>query len=182
MFHLRRSQFLQVFNSSPDETAYFRAILIRESVTNSLIMIQPTLIAYSLDGPPTPVLLDVSSCHPQRILVLDTFFHYVLWYGDNINKWRAEQHHLKPEYDYFAQLLNAPKNDAAELLRYRVPYPKFLECVERGSQSRYLIAKLNPSITQNNIGEFSQDEPPVFSDDVSLKVFMEHLRRLCVQD
>ena len=24
MFHLRRSQFLQVFNNSPDETAYYR--------------------------------------------------------------------------------------------------------------------------------------------------------------
>ncbi|KAK9902312.1 hypothetical protein M0R45_001733 [Rubus argutus] len=35
MFHLRRSQFVQVFNNSPDETAYFRMILNRENVTNS---------------------------------------------------------------------------------------------------------------------------------------------------
>ena len=27
MFHLRRSQFLQVFNNSPDETAYYRCVL-----------------------------------------------------------------------------------------------------------------------------------------------------------
>ena len=27
MFHLRRSQFLQVFNNSPDETAYYRYFL-----------------------------------------------------------------------------------------------------------------------------------------------------------
>ena len=26
MFHLRRSQFLQVFNNSPDETAYYRCV------------------------------------------------------------------------------------------------------------------------------------------------------------
>ena len=26
MFHLRRSQFLQVFNNSPDETAYYRSV------------------------------------------------------------------------------------------------------------------------------------------------------------
>lgn len=26
MFHLRRSQFLQVFNNSPDETAYYRYV------------------------------------------------------------------------------------------------------------------------------------------------------------
>lgn len=28
MFHLRRSQFLQVFNNSPDETAYYRSVLL----------------------------------------------------------------------------------------------------------------------------------------------------------
>lgn len=39
MFHLRRSQFLQVFNNSPDETAFYRHVLMREDVTNSLIMI-----------------------------------------------------------------------------------------------------------------------------------------------
>jgi protein transport protein SEC23 len=26
MFHLRRSQFLQVFNNSPDETAFYRYV------------------------------------------------------------------------------------------------------------------------------------------------------------
>lgn len=97
MFHLRRSQFLQVFNSSPDETAFFRSILLRENVTNSLIMIQPTLMAYSLEGPAEPVILDVSSCAPNRILVLDTFFHLVIWYGDTIAKWQADGIHLKPE-------------------------------------------------------------------------------------
>ena len=41
LFHLRRSPFLQVFNSSPDESAYHRMILVREAVNNSLVMIQP---------------------------------------------------------------------------------------------------------------------------------------------
>lgn len=61
MFHLRRSQFLQSFNNSPDETAFYRGKLCREDVTSSLIMIQPTLLSYSLGGPPEPVLLDSSS-------------------------------------------------------------------------------------------------------------------------
>ena len=60
MFHLRRSQFLQIFNNSPDETSYYRHKLAREDTMNSLIMIQPTLTAYSFSGPPTPVLLDSS--------------------------------------------------------------------------------------------------------------------------
>ena len=74
MFHLRRSQFLQVFGNSPDETCYNRLLLCREACTNSLIMIQPTLLAYSFNGPPIPVLLDVTSINPDRILLLDTFF------------------------------------------------------------------------------------------------------------
>ena len=74
MFHLRRSQFLQVFGNSPDETTYYRLVIARETTTNSLIMIQPTLLAYSFSGPPVPVLLDVTSIAPDRILLLDTFF------------------------------------------------------------------------------------------------------------
>lgn len=182
MFHLRRSQFLQVFNSSPDETAFFRSILLRENVTNSLIMIQPTLMAYSLEGPAEPVILDVSSCAPNRILVLDTFFHLVIWYGDTIAKWQADGIHLKPEYDYFAQLLKAPKSDAQVLMDARFPYPRFIECVEKGSQSRFLMAKLNPSITQSTAEYQQGGEPPVFTEDVSMKVFMQHLRRLAVQE
>ena len=40
MFHLRRSQFLQLFNSSPDEAAYYRTVLVREGTTHALVMIQ----------------------------------------------------------------------------------------------------------------------------------------------
>ena len=68
----------QVFGNSPDETTYNRLILTRENATNSLIMIQPTLLAYSFDGPPVPVLLDVTSINPDRILLLDTFFQVIV--------------------------------------------------------------------------------------------------------
>ena len=44
MFHLRRSQFLQVFNNSPDETSFYRACLLREDLTQCLIMIQVKII------------------------------------------------------------------------------------------------------------------------------------------
>merc|ERR1712228_147731 len=35
MYHLRRSSFLQTFNASPDETAYYRNIIVHENVMNS---------------------------------------------------------------------------------------------------------------------------------------------------
>lgn len=77
-FHLRRSQFLQLFNSSPDESSYYRAILIRENASNSLVMIQPSLLSYSFQGPPTPVLLDATRSDKSMPWV--TYIHSVLPY------------------------------------------------------------------------------------------------------
>ena len=47
MFHLRRSQFVQVFGNSPDETAFARLMLFKESTQPSLMMIQPQLIRHA---------------------------------------------------------------------------------------------------------------------------------------
>jgi hypothetical protein len=52
MFNLRRSQFLHVFGSSPDETAFFRIYLLTEQTTNNVLMIQPSLLAFSFNHPP----------------------------------------------------------------------------------------------------------------------------------
>ena len=54
---------LQVFNNTPDETAFYRLCLNREDVGGALTMIQPTLQSYGFDGPPTPVRTSFS--HPS---------------------------------------------------------------------------------------------------------------------
>ena len=123
MFNLRRSQFVQVFNNSPDETAYYRLVLWRENVLNSLVMIQPTLMAYSFNGPPEPVLLDVCSIAPDRILVLDAYFSVVIFHGQTIAQWRKANYQDQPEHEAFKQLLEAPKADAKEILDRRFPVP-----------------------------------------------------------
>ena len=51
----------QVFGNSPDETAYCRLYLNRETVADAMTMIQPQLLSYGMALPPEPVLLDVSS-------------------------------------------------------------------------------------------------------------------------
>lgn len=91
----------QVFGNSPDETAFFRMMLSRENVTNSVIMIQPMLMSYGLSGPPTPALLDVASIQPDRILLLDDYFHLVVLYGTTIAQWREAGYHLQPEHAEF---------------------------------------------------------------------------------
>jgi len=60
----------------------FRACLLREDLTQCLIMIQPILYAYTFNGPPEPVLLDTSSIQPDRILLMDTFFQLLIFHGE----------------------------------------------------------------------------------------------------
>lgn len=113
MFHLRRSQFLQVFNNSPDETAFYRHVLNHEDVSNSLIMIQPTLDSYTFDQEGgLPVLLDSTSIQPTHILLLDTFFHILIFHGETIAEWRKAGYQDQEGYENFAALLEQPKEDA----------------------------------------------------------------------
>lgn len=112
MFHLRRSQFLQVFNNSPDETAFYRHVLNEEDVNNSLIMIQPTLMSYGLDTPPQPVLLDSVSIKPEVVLLLDTFFHILIFHGETVAQWRKAGYQDQEGYENLKELLEIPINDA----------------------------------------------------------------------
>lgn len=121
MFHLRRSQFLQLFNSSPDEAAYYRTVLSREGTTHALVMIQPSLISYSFQGPPTPCLLDSASVRPDTILLLDTFFQVVIFHGETIAAWREQKYHEREEHEAFRTLLAAPTDDAQIIMESRFP-------------------------------------------------------------
>ncbi|CAO3641500.1 unnamed protein product [Cunninghamella blakesleeana] len=181
MFHLRRSQFLQVFNNSPDETAFYRHVLNRENVDNSLIMIQPTLTSYGFDSPPQPVLLDSISIKPDTILLLDTFFHILIFHGETVAQWRQAGYQEQEGYENFKQLLEAPVLDAQDLLIDRFPIPRYIVCDQGGSQARFLLSKLNPSTTHASGSPYGAPTgAAIFTDDVSLQVFMEHLKKLSV--
>jgi protein transport protein SEC23 len=179
MFHLRRSKFLQSFNSSPDEQAVYRHILCRENTTNSLIMLQPSLLSYSFHGPPQPVLLDATSVRPDTILLLDTFFHVIVFHGETIAAWKQQGYHLQEEHVNFRNLLEAPQNDAQLIMNNRFPVPRYIVCDQHKSEARFLLAMLNPSVTHNSAD--SAGGQAIFTDDVSLRVFMEHLMKLAVQ-
>ncbi|RWW47170.1 hypothetical protein BHE74_00046884 [Ensete ventricosum] len=180
MFNLRRSQF--VYNNSPDETAYFRMLLNRESITNSVVMIQPSLLSYSFNSPPTPALLDVTSISADRILLLDAYFTVVIFHGMTIAQWRNMGYHNRLEHQVFAQLLQAPHDDAQLIITDRFPVPRLVICDQHGSQARFLLAKLNPSATYNSAAhEVVPGSDVILTDDVSLQVFCEHLQRLAVQ-
>ncbi|KAL4308282.1 hypothetical protein GQ457_01G034320 [Hibiscus cannabinus] len=181
MFNLRRSQFVQVFNNSPDETAYFRMLLNRENITNAAVMIQPSLISYSFNSLPQPALLDVASIAADRILLLDAYFSIVIFHGMTIAQWRNMGYQNQPEHQAFAQLLQAPHVDAQMIVQERFPVPRLVVCDQHGSQARFLLAKLNPSATYSNSIDMAAGSDVIFTDDVSLQIFFEHLQKLAVQ-
>ncbi|KAK6914375.1 Sec23/Sec24 beta-sandwich [Dillenia turbinata] len=81
----------------------------------------------------------------------------------------------------FAQLLHSPQDDAQMIIRDRFPVPRLVVCDQHGSQARFLLAKLNPSATHNSANDVAAGSDVIFTDDVSLQVFIEHLQRLAVQ-
>ncbi|XP_069586754.1 protein transport protein Sec23A [Ranitomeya imitator] len=181
MFHLRRSPFLQVFNNSPDESTYYRHHFMRQDLTQSLIMMQPILYSYSFSGPPEPVLLDSTSILPDRILLMDTFFQILIYHGETIAQWRKAGYQDMPEYENFRHLLQAPVDDGQEILCSRFPMPRYVDTEHGGSQARFLLSKVNPSQTHSNMYGWGQETgAPILTDDVSLQVFMDHLKKLAV--
>ena len=89
-----------------------RHILNEEDVNDSLIMIQPTLMSYTFDTPPQPVLLDSISIKPDVILLLDTFFHILIFHGETVAQWRKAGYPDQDGYGGFKELLETPVADA----------------------------------------------------------------------
>lgn len=141
-------------------------------------MIQPILTSYAFDVPPQPVLLDSVSIQPDVILLLDTFFHILIFHGETVAQWRKAGYQDQEGYENFKALLEAPKVDAQDLLIDRFPIPRYIECDQGGSQARFLLSKLNPSTTHASNSPYGAPQgTAIFTDDVSLKVFMDHLKK-----
>ncbi|KAH3762957.1 copii coat protein [Pelomyxa schiedti] len=178
MFHLRRSCFLQVFGNSPDETTFYRFILNRENVSNSLIMIQPTLESYQLNAEESiPSNLSAVSVVSDHILLLDTFFYILVWVGHKVAQLTQQGFAQRPEQEAFRRMLSMPAVDAANLMRDRVPHPRFIECVQYNGDERLLLSVVDPCVTSATKG----GAEPVLTEDVNLQIFMEHLKKLAVQ-
>uniref|UniRef100_A0A2K6GFP6 Protein transport protein SEC23 n=1 Tax=Propithecus coquereli TaxID=379532 RepID=A0A2K6GFP6_PROCO len=127
---------------------------------------------------PQPVLLDSSSILADRILLMDTFFQILIYHGE---QWRKSGYQDMPEYENFRHLLQAPVDDAQEILHSRFPMPRYIDTEHGGSQARFLLSKVNPSQTHNNMYAWGQESgAPILTDDVSLQVFMDHLKKLAV--
>ena len=108
--------------------------------------------------------------------------------------WRKANYQDQPEHEAFRALLAQPVSDAAAAMGTRCPTPRLVECDQGGSQARFLLAKLNPSATHatsdaaapsydNAMGGVVGAGGPeiIFTDDIAMNVFLQHLAKLAVQ-
>ena len=184
-------------------TLFFSHILGSEDCNNTLIMIQPTLMSFKPEQDPEPTLLDSVSIAPDVVLLLDTFFHVLIWHGETVAAWRKAGYHEQEGYEHIKAQMEKPVGDAAvshfykpkierppsdgflphpqsqELIADRFPIPRYIVCDAGGSQARFLLSKLNPSTTHMSGGYGQGQGQAIFTDDVSLQIFMEHLKK-CV--
>ena len=175
MFHFRRSPFIQTLGDTPDETAHYKLILNRETVENTLIMIQPTLEKFSLETGTSFVHLNSASIVPNAIYLLDTYFCVLLMKGAHIKDWISRGYDKSPDHENVRQLLKVPIDQAEAILQSeRFPMPRSINCFEGEPNCRYLYAVLDPNIP-GKVGTTAG------TDDVSFAVFYEHLKKLAVQ-
>jgi protein transport protein SEC23 len=122
----------------------------------------------------------------------------VVWSGATIADWRKKGFQNDPSYasfkvgcprmsplvscaHSFQALLAGPLADAQAIVSERFPVPRIIQCDQHTSQARYLTASVDPAITYTNnpAGPTAKGEA-IFTEDVNLSVFMQHLKKLCV--
>ena len=109
------------------------------------------------------------------MLILDTYFHVVVHFGKTISAWRNAGYHEQQDYENLKELLEVPKQDAADLIKGRLALPIYVECDQGTSQARFLYATIDPTTTHTT-GP-SADGQTVFTEDVNLQVFVDFLKK-----
>ena len=181
-----RSQFVQVFNNSPDETAYYRMILWRENVSelagHDPAHADGVLVQRAPRAGAARRVLHRAGPHPRpgRVLLrrrLPRADHRAVAQGQLPGPARASR-----------RVQAAPRGAEGGRARrclgkQRFPAPRLVDCDQHGSAGALLARQAQPqSATYNSGGAVRRRRAGTSSspDDVSLQVFMEHLKRLAV--
>lgn len=75
-------------------------------------MVQPSLTQYDLENE-TPVVAqcDIESMKDDVILLMESYFHIVIWRGSTIVSWVNDKYHEKEEFANLKAILQAPEDD-----------------------------------------------------------------------
>jgi protein transport protein SEC23 len=146
---------------------------MRESIANCMVMIQPALIRYSATNTtPEPVELDINELKEDVILLLDTYFNVLVWYGENAYGWKEQNLQDEPDYEYLKEFFEMPMQDASDIMYDRLPISNFYETFKNDGKERYLKSRVNPNKSRQ-----AEDDGHFVSDDAPITLFMDYLVR-----
>jgi hypothetical protein len=85
----------------------------------------------------------------------------------------------EPGYEHLREGIDTARCAADALRAARQPLPRLVLCDQGTSQARFLLARLNPSRTQENTDGQAVGSV-IYTDDVSYDTFVGQLKRLTV--
>lgn len=109
------------------------------------------------------------------ILLLDTYFVVIEWYGATVHSWEENRYHEMEEYEHIANLFNEPKIDIDGIMKSRFPVANFYHVHPYHSKERYLKSRVSPKKAMG------QEHENMLTDDSDLRGFMQHLVRVVVR-
>ena len=153
MYFLRRSNFLQYFNSTPDETAYWRHHLIGQPAAEAHRMFCPDLVSYTANCvEPTAVPLSMDSVGDECVLVCDAFFYVAVFVGTAFRRVAAKEGELSSYEEALNAVVRRAVLHAKEgIIRNRLPAPAYVQCHQNSSNSRFLLCLLDPGSRYSTI-------------------------------
>ncbi|EGV64030.1 hypothetical protein PSN45_003887 [Yamadazyma tenuis] len=162
-YYLRRNpQLIRIFNSSPDETAFYHHWFMNVESDISLTMIKPKM--YSLfEGNISEISLDaqnVLSAPPDCFIVMDSVFSIIIYKNDlSLRLHHSSNLHLIDDnHDSIEEVMTFIKTLGDRRLQ-----PKYVITQKNHSQSRFLLARLNPAEDiESKLEGISINEPKGF--------------------
>lgn len=85
------------------------------------------------------------------ILLLDSYFIVLVWYGSHIYTWKQDKVFEQEEYSYLTELFTNPIDDSSSIMYERVPVPNFYETFKGDGKERYLKSRVNPSTMNSDM-------------------------------
>lgn len=156
-YSLRRNpQLIKIFNSSPDETAFYHNWFMKSSCKVSLGMIQPKL--YQLGQGEIPLDSNCLTVPPNNFLIMDTIFLIIIYcIKDDIDKLPLHPSNNDDLIFNHDKLIEQPMKFVTDhlLAQENRLIPKYVITQTNHSQARFLTSRLNP-IDVDLSQEFSQ--------------------------
>lgn len=194
-YNLRRNpQLIKIFNSLPDETAYYHHWFMKMGGMLSERVIQPVLYELT-ENDSREISLDcqnVLNAPASSFIIMDSVFNIIIYKNDTSLK----LHHSNNQslvYNHDLSL-EVPLKFISTLPQ-RPINPKYVVTQKNHSQARFLLARLNPvedvassmqKLDTGFLGRFFGKKQQVLTDDMSLEEYynglVESVKRYKVQD